>query len=63
MISIAFITPNNFNHKAGDGLATRKHGLSDIHPALQANAGATQATYILIGDDKAYYNNRKVFIC
>ena len=44
---IAFIVPNNFQHKAGDGLSTRKHHLKDIHPALQANPGSTQMTYVL----------------
>lgn len=44
---IAFIVPNNFTHKAGDGLKTRKHHLKDIHPALQATPGSTQATYVL----------------
>ena len=45
---IAFVVPDNFKHKAGDGLATRNHHLSGIHPALQANCGATQATYLLL---------------
>ena len=44
---ICFITPNNFSHKAGDGTATRKHNVSQIHPALQANCGGTQMTYVL----------------
>ena len=44
---IAFIVPDNFAHKAGDGLATRDHHLKDIHPALQANPGSTQMTYVL----------------
>lgn len=45
---ICFLTPNNFNHKAGDGVITRKKNVAYIHPALQANPGATQATYILV---------------
>lgn len=51
---ICFITPNNFSHKAGDGLVTRKHNVSQIHPALQANPGSTQMTYLLeeIANDK-----------
>lgn len=44
---ICFITPINFQHKAGDGTATRKHNVSQVHPALQANCGATQMTYLL----------------
>jgi len=44
---IAFIVPCNFAHKAGDGTKTRKHLLKDVHLALQANVGTTQATYIL----------------
>ena len=44
---IAFIVPDNFAHKAGDGLSTRDHHLKSIHPALQANSGSTQMTYVL----------------
>ena len=44
---IAFIVPDNYAHKAGDGIATRDHHLKDIHPALQANPGSTQMTYVL----------------
>lgn len=47
IIPICFITPNNFSHKAGDGVATRKHGTSLIHPALQANCGGSQMTFLL----------------
>ena len=52
------ITPNNFRHKSGDGPSTRKRNVSYIHPALQANCGATQCTYLLVritygnGEDK-----------
>lgn len=41
------LVPNNFQHQAGDGTATRKHHLADIVPALQANCGATQCSYVL----------------
>lgn len=58
---IAFIVPNNFSHKAGDGLSTRKHHLKDIHPALQANAGSTQATYVL-EIEKEEINKWKILI-
>ena len=47
IIPICLIVPNNFSHKAGDGTSTRKHRTSNIHPALQANCGASQATYLL----------------
>lgn len=43
----ALLVPNNFSHKAGDGLKTRKRNIAFIHPALQANCGSTQATYLL----------------
>jgi DNA (cytosine-5)-methyltransferase 1 len=39
------LAPNNFAHKAGDGTATRQRYETDICPSLQAQAGATQATY------------------
>jgi DNA (cytosine-5)-methyltransferase 1 len=39
------LAPDNWSHKAGDGTATRKHRETDIHPALTANPGSTQATY------------------
>ena len=45
---ICYITPNNFQHKAGDGVKTRKHNVAYIHPSLQANCGATQMTYLLV---------------
>lgn len=44
---VAFIVPDNFAHKAGDGLKTRRHHCKNIHPALQAKPGGTQMTYIL----------------
>lgn len=49
---IAFIVPDNFAHKAGDGLSTRDHHLKNIHPALQANPGSTQMTYVLEVEDQ-----------
>ena len=39
------LAPDNWSHKAGDGTATRKHRETDIHPALAANPGSSQATY------------------
>lgn len=47
MIPIGFITPDNFAHKNGMP-QTRKHHLRQIHPALQANCGGSQMTYILV---------------
>ena len=44
---MGFIVPNNFAHKAGMGSKGRKHALKQIHPALQANCGGTQMTYVL----------------
>lgn len=45
---VCYLTPDNFSHKAGDGTATRKRRVSCLHPALQANPGGTQRTYLLI---------------
>lgn len=45
---ICYLTPDNFSHKAGDGMATRKRRVSYLHPALQANPGGTQQTYLLV---------------
>lgn len=45
---VCYLTPNNFSHKAGDGAKTRKRNISHIHPALLANPGNTQQTYILM---------------
>ena len=50
MKELKIITPNNFRHKAGDGLKTRKHEISDIVPALQATPGTTQMSYVLEKD-------------
>lgn len=47
-IPICFLTPDNFSHKAGDGAKTRKRRISYLYPALQANPGSTQQTYLLV---------------
>lgn len=60
MIPICFITPNNFAHKAGDGLSTRHHNVSEIHPAIVANTGGTQMTYILVADLNYNFSDRKL---
>lgn len=46
--NVCYLTPNNFNHKAGDGTSTRKRSIRYIHPALQANCGETRCTYLLV---------------
>lgn len=42
------LAPNNWEHKAGDGVATRKRRETDIVPALQTNAGQTQQAYLKV---------------
>lgn len=44
---VCLLTPINFKHKAGDGTKTRERKVSHLCPALQANCGDTQATYVL----------------
>ena len=44
---VCLLTPNNFSHKAGDGMVTRKREIRYVHPALQANTGSTQTTYLM----------------
>ena len=57
--NVCYLTPNNFQHKAGDGTSTRKRNISYIHPALQANCGATQCTYLLV---RITYENKVITI-
>ena len=45
---VKVLAPNNWGHKAGDGTATRERIETDIVPALQANAGQTQQSYLKI---------------
>ena len=45
---VKVLAPNNWGHKAGDGTATRERRETDIVPALQANAGQTQQSYLKI---------------
>lgn len=45
---ITLLAPNNCNHKAGDGHATRERRETDICPALQATAGKTQQSFLKI---------------
>lgn len=45
---VKVLAPNNWGHKAGDGTATRERRETEIVPALQANAGQTQQSYLKI---------------
>ncbi len=45
---VKVLAPNNWGHKAGDGTATRERRETDIVPALQANTGQTQQSYLKI---------------
>jgi DNA (cytosine-5)-methyltransferase 1 len=42
------LAPNNWEHKAGDGTATRQRRETDICPALQATPGQTQQAYVKV---------------
>lgn len=44
--NVSILAPCNFAHKAGDGVGTRKRVEQDVVPALQANAGFTQASFV-----------------
>ncbi len=45
---VKVLAPNNWGHKAGDGTITRERRETDVVPALQANAGQTQQSYLKI---------------
>lgn len=45
---VSLLAPNNWNHKAGDGHATRERRETDICPALQATAGQSQQSFLKI---------------
>lgn len=45
---VKILAPNNWGHKAGDGTATRERIETDIVPALQANSGQIQQSYLKI---------------
>lgn len=62
MQPICFVTPNNFQHKAGDGLSTRHHNVSLIHPSLAANPGSTQMTYLLLSDLHSTFQGGKLLL-
>jgi site-specific DNA-cytosine methylase len=44
------LTPNNWGHKAGDGMGTRERRESAICPALQTAPGQTQQSYLKYND-------------
>lgn len=45
---VKVLAPNNWNHKAGDGTATRERTEKEIVPALQATAGQTQQSFLKV---------------
>lgn len=45
---ITLLAPNNWNHKAGDGHATRERRETDICPAMQVTAGQSQQSFLKI---------------
>ncbi len=45
--NICYLTPNNYEHKAGDGTVTRKRNIAYIHPSITAHPGQN-ITYILV---------------
>ena len=45
---VKVLAPNNWKHKAGDGMRTRERVEKDIVPALQATPGHTQQSYLQI---------------
>lgn len=54
------LAPNNFKHKANSGTTTREHYLTDTVPALQAKAGMTQASFVIMNSHVSARNpNRK----
>jgi site-specific DNA-cytosine methylase len=42
------LAPNNFGHKVGDGMSTRKRTIKDVVPTLQANPGTTQQAFLKV---------------
>ena len=53
---VSLLAPDNWQHKSGDGAQTTKRRETDICPALQANPGQTQQSYLKIksGTKKGY---------
>lgn len=50
---IGVLVANNFQHHAGDGMATRQRTLKQIVPALTKPCGSSGCPYILIDSDDA----------
>lgn len=48
---IGVLVANNFQHHAGDGMATRQRTLKQIVPALTKPCGSSGCPYILIDSD------------
>ena len=54
------LAPNNFGHKAGDGMSTRRRMVTDIVPTIPARPGGNQQSYLKVkqatirGYDEAY---------
>ena len=47
-MNVGLMVPDNWAHKAGDGVSTRKYHLKkDYSPALQARPESTQMSYVL----------------
>ena len=46
---------NNFQHHAGDGMATRQRTLKQIVPALTKPCGSSGCPYVLIDVDTGEY--------
>lgn len=47
IIEPKILAANNFGHKAGDGMKTRKRTIKDIASTIQAQPGTTQMDYVL----------------
>ena len=57
---VKVLAPNNWGHKAGDGMITRERTEKEIVPALQASAGQTQQSYlkVKVANKKGYEEAR-----
>lgn len=48
---IGVLVANNFQHHAGDGMATRQRTLKQIVPALTKPCGSSGCPYILVASE------------
>ena len=48
---IGVLVANNFQHRAGDGMATRQRTLKQIVPALTKPCGSSGCPYILVDSE------------